>query len=375
MKIKRVVVIIVCAIIVSLSLGTIFSKTKDYSENENRHLAKFPEFSVDKFLNGEYKDGMESYFYDQFPFRDGFMSLYANIMKLEGFHRINSVYLSKDEYLIEQVKEYENLEKITDKINLLDTKVDAKISLMLVPTSSEINFDKLPSNAITVSQRDAIKDIVNKLNENIRTIDVVDTLMENKDKYQLYYKTDHHWTTYGAYLAYVKYCEDSGLIANDISKYEVKEISHSFYGTVYSKVNDTSVSPDNMVALNKKSDLTVTYQTGITNSLYNESYLSTKDKYSYFLNSINDIVTIVNNEITEDENSQYHGKVLVVVKDSYANCFIPFLTDYYEKIVVLDTRYYMYGVSTIAQNVNATDILILYNMGTIDTDTGINGIY
>ncbi len=375
MKIKRVVVIIVCAIIVSLSLGTIFSKTKDYSENENRHLAKFPEFSVDKFLNGEYKDGMESYFSDQFPFRDGFMSLYANIMKLEGFHRINSVYLSKDEYLIEQVKEYENLEKITDKINLLDTKVDAKISLMLVPTSSEINFDKLPSNAITVSQRDAIKDIVNKLNENIRTIDVVDTLMENKDKYQLYYKTDHHWTTYGAYLAYVKYCEDSGLIANDISKYEVKEISHSFYGTVYSKVNDTSVSPDNMVALNKKSDLTVTYQTGITNSLYNESYLSTKDKYSYFLNSINDIVTIVNNEITEDENSQYHGKVLVVVKDSYANCFIPFLTDYYEKIVVLDTRYYMYGVSTIAQNVNATDILILYNMGTIDTDTGINGIY
>ena len=115
--------------------------------------------------------------------------------------------------------------------------------------------------------------------------------------------------------------------------------------------------------------LTVNYSRGITsNSLYAPEYLGQKDKYSYFLNNLNDKIEIHNNNCK-------NGKTLLVVKDSYANCFVPFLVNHYENIVVLDTRYYMTGVSQYIKNNPVSDVLILYNLNTLDEDTGTRGIY
>ena len=184
----------------------------------------------------------------------------------------------------------------------------------------------------------------------------------------MFYKTDHHWTTYGAYFAYENYCKALNLVPYKMDEYNIKVVSDSFYGTVFSKVNDMSVKPDEIVCFEKDRNLNIMYQGGMSDSLYNESYLEQKDKYSFFLNNINDKIIIENKDIN-------NSKVLLVAKDSYANCFIPFLTDYYEKIIVLDTRYYMYGVSGLIEKENVTDILLLFNMNTIDTDAAINGIY
>lgn len=375
MKIKRIVVIIVCVLVASFSIGTLIAPKKEYSENENRHLTIFPAFSTQSFFEGEYIEAVENFLTDHFLLRDSFMNLYASVLKAEGKTEINNVYLGSEGYLIEKTDDYKNLDKIIDKVNTLGNKLEANIWLMLVPTSVTVYSDKLPQNAVCASEIAAINTIYNQVSSNINCIDVTEALLENKDKYNLYYKTDHHWTTYGAYVAYVEYCKKVGLNSFDIGEYNIKEISKTFYGTVFSKVNDTTVMPDSMHVFNKARDLSITYQKEISNSLYKQEYLQKKDKYSYFLNNINDVITIENNQIKNADASPYKGKVLLVVKDSYANCFIPFLTDYYEKIVVLDTRYYMYGVSALASNIGASDVLVLYNMGTIDTDTGINGIY
>ena len=187
----------------------------------------------------------------------------------------------------------------------------------------------------------------------------------------VFYKTDHHWTTLGAYDAFKKYCSDLGLAEHPIDEYTLTEVSKDFYGTISSKVNDKDLKPDKMVSFTKKNTLDINYQNATGHVLYNEGYLKRRDKYSFFLNNINDKIVIKNKKIKEDRK----GKSLLVYKDSYANCFIPFLVDEYETIIVLDTRYYMNGGEELVEDYGVTDILVLYNMNTVDSDTGVSGIY
>lgn len=375
-KIKYILAVVVSSIVIFFSVATLCLPKKDYSENENRHLEEFPEFSFEELKSGQYVQKLERYFTDHFLLRDSLMNMYATVQKTEGVSEINGVYLADDGYLIEKNSEYKNLDKISDNFNQLYKQAKDKnvnMSVMLVPTSITFNESLLPKNAFYYSQQEAIDTIKSKLSEEINFIEPFEKddngrFDEKYDMYQMFYKTDHHWTTYGAYFAYENYCKSLNLVPYKMDEYNIKVVSDSFYGTVFSKVNDMSVKPDEIVCFEKDRNLNIMYQGGMSDSLYNESYLDQKDKYSFFLNNINDKIIIENKDVN-------NGKVLLVAKDSYANCFIPFLTDYYEKIIVLDTRYYMYGVSGLIEKENVTDILLLFNMNTIDTDAAINGIY
>ena len=365
----------IMVIIVATMIMEIASKKKDYSESENRHLATFPEISFETIKNGDFTKGVENYLCDHFPFRDSFMHIYAYVQRVEGKKEINGVYLCDDGYYIEKNEPYKNTDKFVSKIKgLCDNYSDVNITLMMVPTAITINKDKLPKNADGGTQLEEIEKVKGKLNnysDKLTICDVTNELMEGAKEGAMYYKTDHHWTTLGAYYAFKKYCKDNGLSDHGIEEYELNEVSKDFYGTISSKVNDTKIKPDKIVSFDKDRDLEVMYQSGLSDSLYNEEYLDKKDKYSYFLNNINDKIIITNKSIKEDRK----GKTLLVYKDSYANCFVPFLTDEFETIIVLDSRYYMYGGASLAKDFNVTDILVLYNMNTVDTDTGINGIY
>ena len=156
-----------------------------------------------------------------------------------------------------------------------------------------------------------------------------------------------------------------------IDEYTLTEVSKDFYGTISAKVNDKDLVPDKIVSFTKEQNLSVIYQDTSGKSLYNEGYLNQRDKYSFFLNNINDKIIIHNKNIKEDRK----GKNLLIFKDSYANCFVPFLVDEYETIVVLDTRSYLYGAEELIEDYEISDILVLYNMSTVDTDTGIKAIY
>lgn len=356
-----------------LSITFLLSPKQEFSENENRYLAKCPAFVWDDVKSGQYMDDLSTWLSDHFPFRNFFMGMKADTEIALGKKEINYVYIAEDDYLIEVYETPANTERIADTFYKFYEKIDTdKIDtrLMLVPTASYVCADKLPGFAPASTQMDTANTIYEK--SGIPAIDCSSFLFNAADSEQLYYRTDHHWTTAGAYQGYLAYCESKGLTPISLEDMQTKTITNEFYGTIYSKVNDYSHKADSITLyMNPNDSLTVHYtDTGeITDSLYNLDYISKKDKYSIFLNNLHTLIEITNESAESDRE-------LVLIKDSYANCMVPFLTQHYKKIYVFDTRYYKEGPSSfIEEHPGVTDVLLLYNMNTIDSDSGIRGIY
>lgn len=356
-----------------LSVTFLLSPKQEFSENENRYLAKFPAFVWEDVKSGQYMDDLSSWLSDHFPFRNFFMGLKADTEIALGKKEINNVYIAEDDYLIEVYETPVNTERIADTFHKFYEKIDTDkidIRLMLVPTASYICADKLPDFAPASTQMDTANIIYEK--SGIPTIDCSSFLFDAADSEQLYYRTDHHWTTAGAYQGYLAYCEAKGLTPVSLEDMQTETITDEFYGTIYSKVNDYSHKADSITLYTNPNDsLTVHYTDTdeITDSLYNLDYVDKKDKYSLFLNNLHTLIDITNKSAESDRE-------LVLIKDSYANCMVPFLAQHYKKIYVFDTRYYKEGPSSfIEEHPEVTDVLLLYNMNTLDTDSGIRGIY
>ena len=375
MKIQSITVVVITALILLFFLSFLISKKQTFSEGENRYLQKFPEFSFTELKEGKYTEKLQDYLTDHFPLRDCFMELKAETEIALGKRAINGVYICRDDYLIEEYEPPENTEKIIRQFAKFSEIVEnADVSLLLVPTAVTVYEDKLPALApARRSQMEVRQEILDRLaSSKIQEIDCYDALMEVKEDFGLYYRTDHHWTTYGAYAAYTAYCEAKGLIPVPLDGFKITEVSSDFRGTVYSKLNDGQMKSDTITVFeNPDNKLTVLYEdTGETSdSLYNFEYLEKKDKYSLFLNNIHPFIEITNETASSEDE-------LVLIKDSYANSMVPFLINHYRKIYVFDTRYYKGGPSAfINENSRITDVLLLYNMNTLDGDLGIGGIY
>lgn len=346
---------------------------KEFSDNENRNLAVFPEISKESIISGEFMDGINLYLTDHFPFRDSWISVKTAEEILIGKQEINGIIIADDGYLIGEYPVPCNNQRTGEIFNKFAANAkekapDVSIKMMLVPTSYTINSD-LYSGVTGGSQLDSIKEISDIAA--IDRIDVYDTLMAHKEQ-QLFYRTDHHWTTLGAYYAYVEYCKAAGFEPVSLDKLESETVTTEFLGTYASKVNNPFQKKDDItVYINPLDKLTVSYlDTGVTtDSLYDLSYVDKKDKYSLFLSNLHPLIEITNDNAETD-------RVLMLVKDSYANSMVPFLVHHYSKIYVLDTRYYKFGPSSLLTEHNdITDIFVLYNMSTIETDTGIRGIF
>ncbi len=372
-KIRRTVVCLLCIGILSLSVYLLASPKKEFSENENRYLAKFPSFSASTLLSGEYTESLGDWLADHFPQRDFFVGLKSGVEIASGRKEINHVYVAQDDYLIESYAKPQNTERITDTLVSFYDKIDTRkvdVDLMLVPTAVTIYNDKLPAHAPLSDQTTTASAIYDACG--IPAVDCTDRLFEGTARGQLYYRTDHHWTTLGAYCGYLAYCDAKKMTPVSLESLTAQTVTDTFAGTLYSKVNDYSHPKDTItIYTNPADDLTVTYvDTGeVTDSLYNLDYAAEKDKYSLFLNNIHPLVVIENSTAASQD-------ALMLIKDSYANSMVPFLAHHYKKIYVLDTRYYRDGPSSfLAEHGDITDVLLLYNMNTLDGDTGIRGIY
>ncbi len=340
---------------------------KDFSEDENRSLAELPELTAESFLNGEYQAQLDTYLCDQTAFREVFMRVYGSSQKLMAKCEYNNIYLCDDNWIIDKYNTPENTETIAQKFSKLAESVKADCTLMLVPTAVSIYDEVLPWGlSFDVTQKDTADYIFS--NSKMKNVELWESFENAKNDTQLFYKNDHHWTTDGAYIAYTEYCKAMGFEALPKSSFDIECVSDSFYGTTYSKALTAFQPADEMYAYKQDMNgITVTYQGG-EGELYWEEYLDKKDKYSYFLGSNQPLVVIDNANVT-------NGRTLVVAKDSYANCLVPFLINHFEKVVVLDTRYYRNGVSYATEFYNATDVLLCFNLNTLDTDTAIAGIY
>lgn len=373
-KIRSITSVLLAIGVLTLSVMFLAFPKKEFSENENRYLKALPELTWGHIVDGSYMEDLNGYLCDHFPFRDFFMGCKSRVEILSGRQEINQVFIAEDGYLIDV---YQVPEHTEDTISILKNFADSmesaevEMRLMLVPTSVYVYQEKLPDYAMTPDQMETARAIYE--GSGIPKIDVSEALMAHKeDELPLYYHTDHHWTTYGAYIAYQEYCNEMGWESVPLDAWDAETVTESFCGTTYSRVNDYSYQGDAITIYSHPQDqLTVTYEdTGeVTDTLYNLAYLEQKDMYSLFLNNLHPVITISNeNALTDRE--------LVLIKDSYANSFVPFLAHHYSRIYVLDTRYYKLGPSTfLKEHPSVTDVLILYNMFTLDTDAGIRGIF
>lgn len=366
---NKFITILVFLFIFTVMIILLFTSPKLFSENENRYLETRPSFSLSKLFNGRYIKSVENYLSDQFPYRDLFVGIKTSTDKFIGKTDTNGVYICSDGYLIEEYKKPMNSDRIIKRLNNFYESMNyINMNLMLVPTSISINESLIPKNAPINNQKNELDYIYNNIN--FDTIKVYDTLLTSNKVYQMFYRLDHHWTTYAAYYAYVEFAKANSIDYLSLNSFNIDEVTTDFKGTLYSKSHDYSKESDSIFLFrrdNEDLEVDYVYEKKQTETLYEMSYLDKKDKYSLFLDNNHPLIIITNNNIKINTE-------LLIIKDSYANSIIPFLTNHYKKIHVIDPRFYKLKISDYIKENKIQDLLILYNMNTMDSDTGILSI-
>ncbi|MBR6511952.1 MAG: hypothetical protein IKT24_00550 [Clostridia bacterium] len=358
---KRILTIVFCSFILIFSVLTVLLPKKASSENEKRILATFPEVTVKSITDGSFMTKFDTYVADHFAFRDKWVGAYSYARLAIGLNGAGGVYAGKDGYLIaapadiNETSALANVNKILQFAN--DTK--ANCTLMVVPSTGYIMNDKLPKQHRDYYD-DWFLDTI-KSSDNFTYIDLRDTFKANKDKEQLYYKTDHHITSEGALLLYQAFCDSQGLTPETFT---LSRTIDGFYGTSYSKSGLWLKEPDtiDIYESTDPSKYTVTIDNKEYDSLFFPEKEETADKYEVFLNG-NHPLTIIKN------NSNQNGKKLLIVKDSYSHCFATMLAENYEELILVDLRYYRDSTKDLLEEYGITDVLFLYGIENLATST------
>lgn len=234
---------------------------------------------------------------------------------------------------------------------------------MVPPTSVGVTFpDNLVSQVNSSDQKASLEKIEGFLDPSIKFVNVYPNLMSHRTEY-IYFRTDHHWTALGAYYAYDEFCKMKGITPNPVENYKTVEFS-GFLGSFYKDTKESSVlkdSPDSILAyypLSQNLSLHVTAQDGQEYDwmiIYDVSNYDPGLKYSTFTAGDNPMTVIKNPDITD-------GSSCMVVKESFANAMIPFLTDHYQAIYVVDYRYWDGDVVSFAKENQIQDVLFVNNI-------------
>lgn len=356
-----------------IAAGSLIAPKKEFSDTENRPLQQLPKFSFSKLLEGEFTSDFESYVQDQFLWRDKWISA-KNHCEIGALKKeINSVFIAEDGYFIEDHPKTSYTDEVAQNNILAVSRFAEKnyekfgsehMSVIIAPNAQTVLREKLPSCADPYDQNEFIGRMYEGLPQGV-AVDVSETLSSHSDEY-IYYRTDHHWTSGGAYLAYAQWAQCKGFTVNPYESYEKEILTDEFLGTVNSKLN-LPMQADTIEVLRKGDGYEVLYDDNSSSEDFiDRTYLQSKDKYGAFFSGNSALVRLN----TQNKN----GKKLVVFKDSYANCFVPLLADEFESVYMVDLRYYNKSVSEFLEEINPTDVMILYNADSAATDMNLRKI-
>ena len=357
---KRLPGVIFMVLLLGLAGKEALSHQRTYSPVEKRELQTRPEISITKVLDGRFQRKYESYLRDQFPGRDHWVSFQTDMELFMGKNEIHNVYIGKNHYLLEHYTEKEfDPQQISKNLQALEkfvgkAKQNADVHVMMVPTKSWVLREKLPAFAPHYKEQKFYDALQQKLEKEDVLISVEPVLDAHKEE-EIYYRTDHHWTTLGAWYAYEQYTKAVG---GDLQRAQGKKkfrcISKDFYGTTYAKIKYARQA-DKIEVYEPADKLRVVYNMGEkkTKTLYDFSFLKTADQYSVFTGG--------NQAVLEITGGIKNGKTLLLIKDSFANSILPFLAEDYEKLVVVDLRQLNVSGDRLLEMFSPTDILILYN--------------
>ena len=347
---------------------------REKSVQENRMLATKPKFRLSSLISGDYDEKFEAYMDDQFVGRDMWRKLKVTVDRIGGSRLENGVYIGTNGQLLEQI-EVADENHLAANIKAIKTFSESQskipVRMMLVPDAANVLNHSLPSLAKPEDQTQMFSMVRKDLGDSVEWIDVSTELNKHKTE-KIYYKTDHHWTTLGAFYAFQAAAPSLGIEGDLSGKYVSYAVSDSFNGMLASKsgVNlGEKEQIDIYVPTEEDTDLIVDYvdEGKRSTSLYDSSKLKEKDQYTVFLGG--------NSSLLDIRTVSTSTKRLLLVKDSFANSFIPFLTPYYREIVVVDPRYYSGTINDLMDSYRISEVLFLYSGNTFFKDNNISGVF
>ncbi len=388
-----------------------------YSEAEKRELTKFPEFSFASLADGSYFNGISTWYADTFPWRETFMNANAKIKSFYGIgdsisgfsdnvsddipsvdentppatlpdiepeteapvddslvQKLNTVLIVDDSayeyysFIRSTADRYASVVSVTaDKL-----KDKARVFDMVVPTSTDITLeDSVRKDINTSDQKKAIDYIYSVISPNAYKVKTFDAIRARKDEY-VYFRTDHHWTALGAYYAYCEYTKAADIKTAALTDFEEKQFEN-FVGAFYNDSDKNPAlekNPDTIHAYAPKGDVTLTYTDRKGNEvkwkvIADVSEWSRGSKYNTFIGGDNPYAHITNPAITD-------GSSCVVIKESFGNAMVPFLTENYGEIHVIDYRYWEGNITEFVEKNGIDDVIFINNISATRNSSLVN---
>jgi len=343
-------------------LGHLVTPDTGFSQIENRYLQSLPALSIETGANGSFMTDFETYTTDQFPLRDLWVSTKAWCERLSGKQENNGVYFGSFHTLINRVDPFgqTSLEKAAEYLNTMHDGLDVPLYFGLIPSAAAIWADRLPQGAPTTDEQAVISDFYATLS--VDTLPLSEALSQHSGE-DIYYRTDHHWTSLGAYYGYTALTQAMGLTPVPLDHYERTTVARDFYGTIYSSSGVRWVPADQINTYVPAQQLSVTsYFAGTPEEgqLYVPESLSEKDKYTYFLGGVQPLC-IIETELTDAPS-------VLIIRDSYSDCLAPFLTAHFSRIHLLDLRYYNMGIGSYVAEHDIDCVVVLYSLSNFVSD-------
>lgn len=377
--------------LVSAAILSMLMPQKGFSETENRYLKKRPSFTMKGLLDGSFGTDYETYLSDQFPGRDAWIGMKVMAERARGRRDVNGVYFGKDDYLIEKFDsediEGEQLEQNLERLSSFalyakDILGEDRVRVMLVPSASQILTNQLPFLASPYDQSQVTKRLGELLEDNMSAMETrglggaedeeiadagmqrmvvpVEAMLTAYRQEDIYYKTDHHWTALGAYYGYRAWAESVGVIPWEPEAFSIQTVSDEFLGTVYSKVN-LPQKPDSIrLYLPKTEPEYQVFYDGAAEAepMYSYEALEGKDKYAVYMDGNHGLTKIQNPNVEKGGK----GRKLLIIKDSFAHSFAPFVVNHFEETYMVDLRYFNLSLRNFMEENGMTDVLVLYQI-------------
>ena len=398
-RIHRVNVAVFCGLLFLGGIASLAMKKDSVSVMENRKLAKFPVYSDSALWSGQYFKNIEQYYADNFPLRDKWISFSNSFRSRFGYesgdikiydpandaeanekndtikNTVNTGPLPDDGAIGEVKKRlfvfknrgfemfgggpgvgkaYANVINSYNRLGLPNLQVYN----LVIPVALEFEITEKYKN-LQKPNRPAIENIYNNLDSNIKKVWAIDEIRKHREEY-IYFNTDHHWTSLGAYYAYRAFCETAGLIpvSLDTVRYKVKP---SFLGSLYRLTRDPKLkeNPDSVKYYLFRDS--VRFYIGSNNSL---TYWGKSKMYAESVSGVNSYSIFLQGDlpIVKMETQHKNGRKIAIVKESYGNAFAPFLINNYEKIIVVDQRYYTGDFVKMLKTEGINELLFINNI-------------
>lgn len=367
----RAVVLLFIGIIVVMQAAFWLLPRRSFSENEKRVLSEAPQIDAAGIADGSVFRSIESYLSDHFPGRELWVGAKAYLENVEGRGATEDIVRGTDGWLF-TAPVSDDREMLWDNMQAITTfaeKQSVAVSMMAVPSAGAVVSDKLPALHMPYPDADLLEEARRIAGNTLHWVDLYTDFCSAEQPERLYYRTDHHWTSEGAYRAYCLLMEELGQSSVPRDDFTVEQIS-GFYGTSYSKSGLWLTEPDTLELWTDPAMQAVTTvydanRDSVTQEgVFFREYLKAADKYPVFLSG--------NHARVHIETNADSGKRLLVIKDSYAHALAPFLAEEYSTIDLIDLRYFkQQTISSWLEENPADEILLVYGLGSLAEDKNL----